>query len=236
LNVTEQPPANLLVEATTFGDSLTRLLADCFADAPPMELTTKGRRANIAPLGQTERSGGVPLHASGKRLAWLRVTFLCRLDVTSEFLAIDKSKIWIVAQVDSTPIFRFEYLYEADWVPHSHIQVHGERGALAHLLSQTGHAEPHSMSALHLPTGGSRFRPNLEDVVQFLAVDCRFDMLDTWRSAVDLARARWRHIQMRAACRAMPEDAAAQLTMMGYQVTPPLGGHPAPGRKALYAW
>jgi hypothetical protein len=201
-----------------------------------MELTTKGSRASLAPEGQSDRQGGVPLLVKRRQLAWLRLDFLCRLDATAEFLAIDKSKIWIVATVDSTPIFRFEYLYDAGWVPHSHIQVHGERGALTHLLSQAGHGRPHNMSSLHLPTGGARFRPNLEDVVQFLIVDCHFDAVPSWRDAVDRERAAWRRIQTRAACRALPEEAAAQLATMGYTITPPPEGHPSPGRKALGAW
>lgn len=232
----DEPPQHLLDQATTFGDTLSALLVDSLPGAPGMELTTKGTRASLTPIGQTEKSGGVPLFASGERLAWLRVDVLCRLDATSEFLAVDKSKIWIVADVDATPIFRFEYLYDAQWVPHSHIQVHGERGALAHLLSQTGHPRPHSMSALHLPTGGSRFRPNLEDVLQFLISDCRFDSLPTWESAVERERAEWRRVQTRTACRALPEEAAAQLVKMGYSVTAPAGGHPESGAKALAAW
>lgn len=201
-----------------------------------MELTTKGNRANLTPEGQSLKRGGIPLLAQGKRLAWLRVDFLCRLDATAKFLAVDQSKIWIVAEVDATPIFRFEYLYDANWVPHSQIQVHGERGALAHLLSQTGHSRPHSMSALHLPTGGSRFRPNLEDVIQFLLDDCGFDSLPSWRLAVDRERAEWRRLQTRTVCRALPDEAAAQLESMGYTVIPPADGHPPPGRKALEAW
>jgi hypothetical protein len=234
--VTEQPPQHLVDQAADFGDVISHFLAECFADAPPLELTTKGSRASLSPVGQAEKHGGIPLVAKGERLAWLRLDFLCRLDATLEFLAIDKSKIWIVAEVDSTPIFRFEFLYEAERVPHSHIQVHGERGALAHLLSQTGHPRPHNMSALHLPTGGPRFRPNLEDVVQFLVSDCKFDALPSWRSAVDRQRAEWRRVQTRSACRALPEEAAVQLSKMGYTVTPPPGGHPRPGRKALGAW
>lgn len=231
-----QPPETLLVQATRFGDQVSELLGQSFPQAPVMELTTKGTRASLSPEGQSDKQGGVPLNINGKLHAWLRIDFLCRLDVTAEFLTIDKSKIWIVATVDSTPLFRFEYLYDADWVPHSHIQVHGERGALSHLLSQTGHKRPHNMSALHLPTGGARFRPNLEDVIQFLVVDCKFDALDDWRAAVDARRAEWRKTQTRAACRALPQEAAEQLIKMGYQVTPPPGGHPHPGQKALSAW
>jgi hypothetical protein len=201
-----------------------------------MEVTTPGTRARLLPAGQTEKVGGVPLRANGNLLAWLRIDYRCRLDTTAEFLAIDTSKIWVVAEVDSTPLFRFEYLYDADWVPHSHIQVHGERGALSHLLSNSGRAEPHNMAALHLPTGGARFRPVLEDVVQFLITDCQFDSLPTWKDAVLRARAEWRRIQTRAACRALPEEAAAALERIGYTVTPPEDGHPSPGRKAREAW
>lgn len=193
-------------------------------------------RARLSPQGQSEKSAGIPLLASGVQVGWLRVDLLCRLDGTGEFLTVDKSKIWVVAGVDSTPVFRFEYLHDAEWVPHSHIQVHGERGALAHLLSQTGHPRPHNMSALHLPTGGARFRPNLEDVLQFLIEDCRFDSLPSWRDAVERERATWRRTQTRAACRALPAEAAAQLSALGYTVTPPTGGHPPAASKALHAW
>jgi hypothetical protein len=68
-----------------------------------MELTNKGTRASRTPDGQTDKRGGVPLVVGRKRLAWLRIDVLCRLDATREFLAVDKSKIWVVADADSTP-------------------------------------------------------------------------------------------------------------------------------------
>jgi len=234
--VTEPLPQGLLDRATEFAQATSQFLAECFEGAPPIEIVTDGTRARLSPEGQAGKKGGVPLVSGRQVLAWLRLDILCRLDVTSEFLAVDKSKIWVVAEVDSTPLFRFEYLYKADWVPHSHIQVHGERGALSHLLSQTGHKKPHNMSSLHLPTGGSRFRPSLEDIVQFLIVDCGFDALETWEAAVVRERAEWRRVQTRTACRGLPEEAAAQLVAMGYVVTPPPTGHPPAGRNALGAW
>ena len=227
---------NLLDEATKFADRTSSLLAECLPGAPPIEVTYTKNRASLSPIGQTEKSGGVPLMARGQRLAWMRLDFLCRLDSSSEFLAIDKSKIWVVAEVDNTPIFRFEYLYDAEWVPHSHIQVHGERGALSHLLSRTKHSKPHSLSSLHLPTGGARFRPGLEDVIQFLVEDCRFDKLPSWKKAVARERTEWRRIQTRTVARAWPEEAADQLMTMGYVVTPPDDGHPVPSVKTKEAW
>jgi hypothetical protein len=227
---------DLTLLAQQFADGIDHLLTECLPQAPCMEVKRVGNRVGINPEGQDRKSGGVPLLVNGGTLAWLRLSYLCRLDLPQTYLAVDRSSIWVVADMDRTPIFRFDYLYDADWVPHSHIQVHGQRGALSHLLSKTGHPAPHDMAALHLPTGGQRFRPGLEDVIQFLIVDCRFDHLDGWKAAVDAARAEWRATQVKAATRAMAVYAAAALEELGYTVIPPEGRHPQPGEKARFAW
>ncbi|MGN6130964.1 MAG: hypothetical protein ACTHOK_11550 [Nocardioidaceae bacterium] len=223
-------------QARVFSESVDGLLAACFPDAPGMHVTELDDRVRIRPDGQGPQSGGVPLLARGQQLAWLRFHYSCRLDQTEKYLAIDYSNVWIVSSKDRTPLFRFEYAYDSLTKPHAHIQVHGERGTLSHLLSRTRHGKPHDMSALHLPTGGARFRPNLEDVVQFLLQDCQFDAVDGWLDAVHERRAQWRAIQTRAAARAMAAEAAAELRELGYTVTPPPGGDPEPGRKARFAW
>lgn len=219
-----------------FAAKLGALLDECLPNSPGIAVTAFEGRYGITPAGQTEKRGGIPLYVDGEVLAALRFNYLCRMDLANEFLAVDKSKVWIVAAVDSTPLVRYEYLYEADWVPQSHIQVHGQRGALSHLLSRAGHTSPHDMSSLHLPTGGARFRPNLEDVIQFLICDCKFDALDSWRPAVERERAEWRVIQTRAVVRAMADVAAGQLENMGYTVIPPASGHPERGGRAQKAW
>lgn len=234
--MSEPDTADLAEHVAAFAQKLDSLLAECLPGSPGVEVRAFGDRSGVTPLGQTERRGGIPLSVEGAVLAWLRFTYFCRWDRANQYLAVDKSKVWIVAAVDSTPIFRFEFLYETDWVPHSHIQVHGHRGALSHLLSKAGHPAPHDMAALHLPTGGARFRPNLEDVIQFLITDCRFDHVDSWRQAVERERAEWRVIQTRAVVRAMADVAADQLSSMGYTVVPPSSGHPERGRRAQHAW
>jgi hypothetical protein len=236
----------LEAKAREFSDKIGALLAACFPGTPDMRVTPLGKRVRIRPDGQllatddptgdqSER-GGVPLHVRGVLLAWLRINYSCRPDSTLEHLAIDSSKLWVVSTKDRSPLFRFEYVYDSRSAPHSHIQVHAERGTLSHLLARTGHNRPHEMSALHLPTGGARFRPDLEDVIQFLIVECGFDNLPDWKAAVDERRAEWRAIQTRAAARALPAEAAEALRKIGYTVTPPSEGDPDPGRNARFAW
>ncbi|WP_127479080.1 hypothetical protein [Nocardioides pantholopis] len=223
-------------QARDFGEDVSDLVSRCFPSSPAMSLTVVGDRIRIRPDGQGDQSGGIPLLVGEQHLAWLRLHYSCRPDVTGKYLAIDSGNFWVVSKRDRSPLFRFEFSYKSRSAPHSHIQVHGERGALTHLLTRTGHDRPHEMSALHLPTGGSRFRPSLEDVIQFLFEDCGFGSVDGWLEAVYEHRAVWRDKQTRAAARAMPQAAAEALEAIGYTVKAPEGGHPEPGRKARFAW
>lgn len=229
-------PASIEEQAREFGESVSDLLSRCMPSAPAISLSVLEDRIRIRPDGQGDQSGGVPLLVGGQQLAWLRLHYSCRPDRTGKYLAIDSGNFWVVSTKDRSPLFRFEFTYESRTAPHSHIQVHGERGALTHLLTRTGHDRPHEMSALHLPTGGSRFRPSLEDVVQFLFEECRFDSVDGWIEAVHQHRAAWRDKQTRAVARAMPQAAAEALEAIGYTVIAPEAGHPEPGRKARFAW
>lgn len=230
----------LEAEARTFADKIGDLLLRCFPEAPDILVSEVDGKVRIRPDGQfvegTTEKGGVPLKVGGQQLAWLRVNYSCRPDEPRRYLAVDVSKVWVVSTKDRSPLFRFEFNYESRSAPHSHIQVHAERGTLTHLLTRCGHVRAHDMSALHLPTGGSRFRPNLEDVIQFLITECGFDHKEGWMDAVNEHRAEWRAIQTRAVARAMPAEAAYALRELGYEVTPPLEGEPGPGRKARFAW
>lgn len=176
------------------------------------------------------------LRVADRELAALDVTMRCCSDSTGQWLALEKSGIKLTALVDRTPILRFEYERNAQKVPSAHVQVHAHRGALSHLLSQAGHKSPHSIEALHLPVGGPRFRPSLEDVLEFLVVDCGFTSRPRWREAVDAGRERFRRTQLRSAVRDAPEDAAEVLRVLGYTVTPPSSGPAPDNAPKLRAW
>jgi hypothetical protein len=130
---------------------------------------------------------------------------------------------------------RFDYVRDMQSKPHAHIQIHGHRGALSHLLSRAGHDAPHDMASLHVPVGGSRFRPCLEDVVQFLIEECRFDHHEDWRRPVENGREQWRRRQVAATVRAVPSEAVRVLTELGYDIKPP-SVVVEDSAKALHRW
>lgn len=187
-----EPPPSLEEQAQAFADELSALLMAVFPGAPGVAAQISGDRVVVAPIGD------VPLSVGGSRLTVVEIHVRCRLDSRGRWLAVDQSAYKLRLDADSTPLLRLEYMRDARTAPSAHLQVHAQRGALSHLLSRAGHHAPHDMSKLHLPLGGARFRPCLEDLVQLLVSEFGLDALPGWEQAVFDGRARWRRTQAKA--------------------------------------
>jgi hypothetical protein len=74
------------------------------------------------------------------------------------------------------------------------------------------------LERLHLPVGGRRFRPTLEDLIEFLIVEKLAEPQDDWESAIEASRSRFREKQLKAAIRQQPEIAIAELERLGHKV------------------
>src|SRR5699024_12000607 len=84
----------------------------------------------------------------------------------------------------------------------------------------------HRSGDLHFPLGGARFRPALEDVLQFLIAQLGVRAEEHWRDAARESRRTWRGRQLASAVRDNPAGAASALSALGYVVRPPAGGGP----------
>ncbi|WP_424189977.1 hypothetical protein ACOBQX_14380 [Actinokineospora sp. G85] len=216
------------IESQKFAENVSQFLSSVFDNIPPVIVERLDNRIVI------RTSKGVPLKASGTELAKLDISIRCRVDASRLYLAVEKSTMKLTALLDRAPIIRWEYERDAHSKPTAHIHVHAHRGALSHILSQCGHENPHGMESLHIPVGGARFRPSIEDVVEFLIDDCGLDGKPNWQEAVRRGRADYRTFQAKTVVRDMPEIAAEALKRLGYSVEPPPGGHPPPSEKALH--
>lgn len=236
-----ESPGDLKRQAEEFGQQMAELLCSTLPGLPypPITAPTLGGRAVIRPAGAGHGGAGppvrLPLRVGGEVLATLDLSVYCKLDSAQRFLAVERSSYGLTAAVDRTPVLRIDYRRDMHSAPASHIQVHGHRGALSHLLSRAGHESPHDMSALHIPVGGSRFRPCLEDFIQFLILECRFDFVSGWQEHVRAGRASWRRLQAATSTRDMPEVAARVLQDLGYTVEEPQPVPPT-SEKALHNW
>jgi len=186
--------------------------------------------------GTLQKIGTVWLLKDGDHVADLHLSYLCALDRSRGFLAIRKSKFQLtsVRPKEGTPLLRLDFDHKAHTVPAAHWNVNGERGATSVLLARCNPDHVGLLSQVHLPVGGVRYRPCLEDFLDLLLTEFRFDRLPTWRERIEEGRESWRRIQTRAIVRDSPEDAVEVLSKLGYTVTPPDGGHTETNLAALH--
>lgn len=183
----------------------------------------------------------MPLLVDSKDVGHLSFSMDQQLDRSGQFLKTTGSKITVWSKIDKTPLVRLEYDAAMRAAPISHWQVHAERGAMsfllgrAHLRDSSRVAKPHDFSSLHFPLGGERFRPCMEDVIQFLVHDCGVDALPGWKDVVEAGRESWRRMQLKSAVRDAPEDAAWVLRDLGYRVEHP-DGSAADRSESLRKW
>jgi hypothetical protein len=189
-------------------------------------------RYAVRPAGESHEQK-IPLYVGQQHVADLLLAIYLTLDRSGEHLKTARSDFRVFSTLDRTPLLRMEYRGDMRVDPVCHWQVHAERGAFTHLLSMANTIDarrvrrPHDLSTVHLPVGGERFRPCLEDLIELLIRDCGVDHQPDWESAVQGGRENWRVRQFRSAVRDLQEEAADVLSLEGWTVAPPAGSPPA---------
>jgi hypothetical protein len=115
------------------------------------------------------------------------------------------------------------YDYERDkrdGYPESHLQVPTDSEHWRALLDGSPQAK-NALGKLHLPTGTRRFRPTVEDVVEFLVVEGIAEARDGWEQVLITSRDRFHRRQLHAVIRRHPDIAAEQLRTQGYRIDDP---------------
>ena len=181
---------------------------------------------------------GFPLFVRGRSVGVLYFDYDLSLDHTGTYLKVLQSGIEVTSEVSRTPLVRLDFRGDAGKEPVSHWQVHAESGPASAWLTRAfpDSQQPrkdYGLDRIWLPTGGERFRPCLEDVLEMLVVSLGVDHHDSWRVAVRRGRAGWRRRQLGAAVRDDPDNAARVLGKLGYTVTPP---SELPPRREAQLW
>ena len=151
----------------------------------------------------------------------LKVEYRTGLDRLDQFPTVLNSTFQIRAA--GAPAIRFEYERDKSSVPAAHIHVHGDGGLLSPGLMKNGKkgSRTGDWQNLHLPVGGHRFRPSLEDFLYFVINECGFRGRAEWEDTLLTSRVSWLDKQCAAATRDAPDVAAEALRALGYQVTAP---------------
>lgn len=229
---------NFQDQVETFASEVVQLLDDVLGleseEFPASALSVSAGEPRFS-IGLQEAEGKprrIPLYSgarstSGSPIGYLTFRYNLGLDRTGKYLKVWRSDFALYSVVSRQPLVRLEYDAEMRTAPKAHWQFHGERGDFTHLLTLGGQPKSgaetsyKALSALHFPVGGDRFRPGLEDFLQFLVSECGVRAKAGWESAILNGRLRWRVLQAKSAARDFQQEVADSLRDCGWQVTPP---------------
>lgn len=163
----------------------------------------------------------IPVTLRGDPSCWLMLNQTVTLEEQGN-LKTTRARAAVYADPDQElRLFSYEFDRDAEnQYPTAHLQIDAESEALG-VIAARCEVSP-QLERLHLPVGGVRFRPSLEDVVEFLIVERIADAHDGWQRAISEGRFDFHRIQLMAAIRNDPDAAVSQLSSMGYGVGPPL--------------
>lgn len=225
--MTKASSDTLLELAKEFLEDLGTSLEAFTGELPIFHAIEVGRAVSIS-LAQSEQGsrGVIPLRTEEESLLGIIPKFRCVWDGKRRFLAVESSSFEVVPWVSKSrePLFRVEYIRnpKSQDIPSSHIQIHAHRDQFTHLLGYSGKSTrrarkrserglsdkgPPSVSEYHFPTGGPRFRPCLEDVLESLRIEFGLHVTEQWSDRLRQARINWRRIQTASVVRDCPEVA-----------------------------
>jgi len=146
---------------------------------------------------------------------FMGLSYTMTLDPEGQYLTTATSVCALYADAEGNDeLFHYDYeRNKRDGYPEAHLQVHAESTSLGAVMAKRG--LNHHMHKLHFPMGGRRYRPSLEDVIEFLVVERLVDARDGWQTVLVREREAFRRLQLRAAIRRDPETAMSALKNLG---------------------
>lgn len=222
-------------EADAFARRISHAVSAFIGHTVPFKATSRGSRFVV-----TDDTGGIVIPVGEVGALALEVNYGCELDSASRYLKVLKSKVAVYAgsRPKGDPLFRYEYVHDqGEGLPAGHLHVHAHRdqftrvmtlaavsGASRRQAAPDAELEEARMSRIHFPTGGHRFRPTLEDVLQMIEEEFGAIPGPTWHDVLRTNRVQWRRHQTGAAVRDCPSEAVRVLEELGYVVSPPPEG------------
>jgi hypothetical protein len=162
---------------------------------------------------------GIPLTIGKAPSCYIGISFQMVVDEFGLHLMVSSSYVGLYRDRELEHCL-LHYDYErgkSGGYPESHLQILADSEQWRTLLDRSTRAR-NTLEHLHLPTGTRRFRPTVEDVIEFLVVEGIAEARDGWERTLNDSRDKFHRRQLRAAVRRYPDIAAEQLRQEGYHV------------------
>jgi hypothetical protein len=213
---------SLRIVAGRFATDLTRMLNQTVCDDASVGFVERPDDASASfgtGLWRGHAPSYTPLRSASSCRVWLRIVGQLFLDPRG-YLTVRRSVYAWAAGDKQHELLHYDYERDNPVFPDAHIQVNGGGPGWDELLPACGKT-PDSLGKLHLPVGGRRYRPALEDLLEALVMEKILDPKPGWNRVLEAERAEFRRRQLKAAVRNDPDTAIAALHDAGYEVIPP---------------
>ncbi|NVI89229.1 hypothetical protein [Actinomadura sp. BRA 177] len=243
-------------QAEQFANELTNTVRGVVGrDTPPFQAVYEngGRRLVITTFASdSELPPPITITIGNVPRLELSLTLKGVWDGAKDYLAIEESKAAVrMAGGKAEPLFRWEYIrHPKSNIPGAHFQIHAHRDEVVYMLltgrranrrikdrvNQLDSPRPRipQLSNLHFPVGGPRFRPCLEDVLQFLVEEFGIDCEENWKKVLCEGRRGWRRMQTGVVVRDCPDEAVRVLRDLGYKIEEPDEKPPVSHKLIMY--
>ena len=219
---------NLESQARRFADEVSGLLNKTVTHGIRISSLETDNGHGIIGKGITSSNPNpepIPISTSGtKAVVFLYMQHSYELDPEGVYLTMTESTMSLYTSPemeDDQLIVGIDYTRNpVNQFPSAHLHVSGQRGDLD-AVYLGDERKTRKLRDLHFPVGGKRFRPTLEDLVEFMVTEEMVDPRTGWEQVVKDHRARWEAIQVKAAVRRNQEDAAAALREAGWDAIAP---------------
>lgn len=197
-------PADLGSQARAFATLLQDVLNKTVCDGARVRaviVPTDNQRVIIGTNLDELFATPVPIDIEHKKpQAWLEALYRCFLDPTG-YLTVFSSYCAITGP-DEQRLCHYDYEREKENYPAAHVQIGGSSPALGAL---PGDRKDIDLPKLHFPVGGRRYRPCLEDIIEFLIVERFAKGRPGWQQVLEKQRREFLRTQLKAAIRHEPE-------------------------------
>ena len=117
--------------------------------------------------------------------------------------------------------FTYDYVRDApNKYPDAHLHVYGSSEGFKG-LTESSDIEASKLAELHIPVGGERFRPSLDDLIEFCIIENLVSSRSGWKDVIEESRGSYFDNQIEAAVRQAPDIAAKVLRRSGWIVKEP---------------
>lgn len=206
---------NLERESHTFADELSGLLNGTICYGVRLtSVVTAGRDRSRSVIGyritkdNQDLETCIPVTLGSDPTFHLGFSMRLERDHENKFLMVRQSVMLLSPTADpSDALLHYDYERDKrDGYPDAHLQICATSETWQD-VGQRLDGSTRLLERMHLPVGGRRFRPTLEDIVEFLVTEHLVEARPSWRDAVDCGRESFRKKQLRAAIRRDPDTA-----------------------------